>query len=111
MSYACKLCGTFQAGLEEKIRLHLEQHLNGDFRCKICKIELDYPGNRRQHNEECHPKKWSKARNSKICEVCGKEFWKASSWKEHGYKCHGVMSFSCSVCFEKFALKRTYNYI
>ena len=103
ISYMCKVCDSFQVGEEEKMRLHLEQHLNGDFKCKFCGLDCKHPRERKQHYKEHHPnERLRPPAPIRICEKCGAKTASSVTWKNHTYKCLGIPSFSCQICSEKF---------
>ena len=98
-SYECTICGRFQSAIPEKIRFHVEQHVNGELECKKCGYILSYPKEISRHNNEVHKSDFV---NKRVCELCGMTARSFRMWKAHMSKIHKVPSFKCKHCFEKF---------
>lgn len=110
-SFACKICNIYQAGTEERMRNHIEQHLNGELKCKWCGVELGYIGEKRVHFKTNHPEKYGKKpkkKDDKVCDLCGHRGSEGNEWKQHMYKAHGIPSFDCRNCTEIFPSHRKY---
>ena len=98
-SYECTICGRFQTTVEERIRFHIEQHVNGELECKKCGYILSYSKEISRHNSAVHP---TNVVNKTMCELCGKTADSYRMWKAHMSKVHKVPSFKCKHCPEKF---------
>ena len=98
-SYECTICGRFQSAVQEKIRFHIEQHINGELECKKCGYILSYRKEISRHNSEAHT---ADVVNKRVCELCGMTASNYRSWKAHMSKVHKVPSFKCKHCPEKF---------
>ena len=98
-SYECLICGRFQSAVPEKIRFHIEQHVNGELECKKCGYILSYRKEISRHNNEAHTDDFV---NKRVCELCGVTASSYRMWKAHMSKVHKVPSFKCKHCSEKF---------
>ena len=98
-SYECTVCGRFQSTIPEKIRFHIEQHVNGELECKKCGYILSYAKEISRHNKEVHKSDFV---NKRVCELCGETAGSFRMWKAHMSKIHKVPSFKCAHCSDKF---------
>lgn len=98
-SFECTICKRFQSAVPEKIRYHIEQHINGELDCKKCGYILSYPKEISRHNTMAHSADFE---NKRVCELCGMTASSYRMWKAHMSKVHKVPSFKCKHCSEKF---------
>ena len=98
-SYECTVCGRFQSTIPEKIRFHIEQHVNGELECKKCGYILSYAKEISRHNKEVHK---LDIVSKRVCELCGETAGSFRMWKAHMSKIHKVPSFKCKHCTDKF---------
>ena len=102
-SYACKICNEFEVVDEESMSLHIGQHLQGNFRCKECELELPSLRRKIDHVKDEHPSQFSDERSRKMCEQCGILFGQRKSHCIHMFKVHKIPSFECQLCTKKGA--------
>ena len=98
-SYACKICNSFQTIDKDSMSLHIGQHIQGNLRCKICKIECPSYGRKLDHLKQEHPGEF--ADKGTVCEQCGCPFANKIARRRHMYKVHKIPSFECRLCIKQ----------
>ena len=110
--FSCKVCNLFQTKGAEKIRFHIEQHVNGEMKCSWCTMEFPRIHDKNKHLIKYHPekrKRKSESKPTKICELCGHKGVTNAAWRNHMFTKHGIPSFVCKFCLDKFSTETDLN--
>lgn len=110
--FSCNMCNQYQTKAAEMIRLHIEQHVNGELKCKWCKKEFSRIYDKNMHQRDTHTKKRNRKnqiKQAKICELCGYKGVLNATWKKHMFVEHGIPSFQCKLCLQMLSTDEDLN--
>ncbi|KAH3846867.1 uncharacterized protein LOC127873415 isoform X2 [Dreissena polymorpha] len=109
--FSCLVCKGFKAQDKTAFEEHIEEHVNGILRCRICDYESNNQADVKKHQKDAHPNLTKRlVVMGYSCELCGVEFTGLEAYRNHMAKQHNEARWNCSqcetVCFKQSELKK-----
>ncbi|KAH3846862.1 hypothetical protein DPMN_089168 [Dreissena polymorpha] len=109
--FSCLVCKRFKAEDKTAFEEHIEKHVNGILRCKICDYESNKQADVKKHQKDAHPNLTKRlVIMGYSCELCGVEFTGLEAYRNHMAKQHNEARWNCSQCeavyFKQSELKK-----
>lgn len=95
--YLCLVCNMYKVSDKTAFKDHIEQHVNGVLRCKICGFEASGQFAYRRHQMDCHG---IHTRKTFVCHLCG--VLKSCRFTSHMREVHSVKPLQCRFCDKHF---------
>ncbi|XP_052273230.1 zinc finger protein 37-like isoform X2 [Dreissena polymorpha] len=97
--FSCLVCKGFKAEDKTAFEEHIEEHVNGILRCRICDYESKNQAYVKKHQKDAHP---NLTKRSVImgysCELCGVELKELNIYRNHMAKQHNEARWYCNHC-------------